>query len=416
MNSIAAMPNTANTPDLDAVRAAFPALQTEVHGHQVAYFDNAATAQKPQVVLDRIDQYYRQENANVHRGVHTMSQLATDAYEGARERMASFLGASDSREIIFTRGTTEAINLVASSFGSSFGPGDEIIVSAMEHHANIVPWQLLCERTGARLQVVPVTEDGELDIEEFPILLNARTRLVALVHVSNSLGTINPVRRIITDAHGLGVPVLLDGAQATPHAPVNVQELDVDFYCLSSHKMFGPTGVGVLYGKAEHLEAMPPWQGGGDMIEEVSFTGTTFNEIPHKFEAGTPNIAGVIGMAAAADYLETLGWSWIKQQEQDLLGYATTQLSGIEGLRIIGTAPKKAAVLSFLVGATHPYDVGSVLDRLGIAVRTGHHCTQPLMKQYGIPGTVRASFAFYNTRPEIDRLAEGLRRAAQMLA
>jgi len=345
-----------------------------------------------------------------------MSQLATDAYEGARERMASFLGASDSREIIFTRGTTEAINLVASSFGRSFGPGDEIIVSAMEHHSNIVPWQLLCERTGARLQVVPVTEDGELDIEEFPILLNARTRLVALVHVSNSLGTINPVRRIITDAHGLGVPVLLDGAQATPHAPVNVQELDVDFYCLSSHKMFGPTGVGVLYGKAEHLEAMPPWQGGGDMIEEVSFTGTTFNEIPHKFEAGTPNIAGVIGMAAAADYLETLGWSWIKKQEQDLLGYATTQLSGIEGLRIIGTAPKKAAVLSFLVGATHPYDVGSVLDRLGIAVRTGHHCTQPLMKQYGIPGTVRASFAFYNTRPEIDRLAEGLRRAAQMLA
>jgi len=416
MNSIAAMPNTANTPDLDAVRAAFPALQTEVHGHQVAYFDNAATAQKPQVVLDRIDQYYRQENANVHRGVHTMSQLATDAYEGARERMASFLGASDSREIIFTRGTTEAINLVASSFGRSFGPGDEIIVSAMEHHSNIVPWQLLCERTGARLQVVPVTEDGELDIEEFRILLNARTRLVALVHVSNSLGTINPVRRIITDAHGLGVPVLLDGAQATPHAPVNVQELDVDFYCLSSHKMFGPTGVGVLYGKAEHLEAMPPWQGGGDMIEEVSFTGTTFNEIPHKFEAGTPNIAGVIGMAAAADYLETLGWSWIKQQEQDLLAYATTQLSGIEGLRIIGTAPKKAAVLSFLVGATHPYDVGSVLDRLGIAVRTGHHCTQPLMTQYGIPGTVRASFAFYNTRPEIDRLAEGLRRAAQMLA
>ena len=416
MNSIAAMPNTANTPDLDAVRAAFPALQTEVHGHQVAYFDNAATAQKPQVVLDRIDQYYRQENANVHRGVHTMSQLATDAYEGARERMASFLGASDSREIIFTRGTTEAINLVASSFGRSFGPGDEIIVSAMEHHSNIVPWQLLCERTGARLQVVPVTEDGELDIEEFRILLNARTRLVALVHVSNSLGTINPVRRIITDAHGLGVPVLLDGAQATPHAPVNVQELAVDFYCLSSHKMFGPTGVGVLYGKAEHLEAMPPWQGGGDMIEEVSFTGTTFNEIPHKFEAGTPNIAGVIGMAAAADYLETLGWAWIKQQEQDLLAYATTQLSGIEGLRIIGTAPKKAAVLSFLVGATHPYDVGSVLDRLGIAVRTGHHCTQPLMTQYGIPGTVRASFAFYNTRPEIDRLAEGLRRAAQMLA
>lgn len=416
MNPAAAITNTAHTPDLDLVRADFPALQTEVHGHRVAYFDNAATAQKPQAVLDRIDQYYREENANVHRGVHTMSQLATDAYEGARERMASFLGASDSREIIFTRGTTEAINLVASSLGTSFGTGDEIIVSAMEHHSNIVPWQLLSERTGVKLRVVPVTDDGELDIEEFQILLNERTRLVALVHVSNSLGTVNPVRRIIADAHGLGVPVLLDGAQATPHAPVNVQELDVDFYCLSSHKMFGPTGVGVLYGKAEHLESMPPWQGGGDMIEEVSFSGTTFNEIPHKFEAGTPNIAGVIGMAAAADYLESLGWSWIKKQEQDLLEYATGQLRQIEGLRIIGTAPKKAAVVSFLIGATHPYDVGSVLDRLGIAVRTGHHCTQPLMKHYGIPGTVRASFAFYNTRSEIDRLAEGLQRAAQMLA
>lgn len=416
MNPAAVTPNTAHTPDLDLVRADFPALQTEVHGHRVAYFDNAATAQKPQAVLDRIDQYYREENANVHRGVHTMSQLATDAYEGARERMASFLGASDSREIIFTRGTTEAINLVASTLGTSFGAGDEIIVSAMEHHSNIVPWQLLSERTGVKLRVVPVTDDGELDIEEFQILLNERTRLVALVHVSNSLGTVNPVRRIIADAHGLGVPVLLDGAQATPHAPVNVQELDVDFYCLSSHKMFGPTGVGVLYAKAEHLESMPPWQGGGDMIEEVSFSGTTFNEIPHKFEAGTPNIAGVIGMAAAAEYLESLGWSWIKKQEQDLLEYATARLRQIDGLRIIGTAPKKAAVISFLIGATHPYDVGSVLDRLGIAVRTGHHCTQPLMKHYGIPGTVRASFAFYNTRSEIDRLAEGLQRAAQMLA
>ena len=416
MNPAAAITNTAHTPDLDLVRADFPALQTEVHGHRVAYFDNAATAQKPQAVLDRSDQYYREENANVHRGVHTMSQLATDAYEGARERMASFLGASDSREIIFTRGTTEAINLVASTLGTSFGAGDEIIVSAMEHHSNIVPWQLLSERTGVKLRVVPVTDDGELDIEEFQILLNERTRLVALVHVSNSLGTVNPVRRIIADAHGLGVPVLLDGAQATPHAPVNVQELDVDYYCLSSHKMLGPTGVGVLYAKAEHLESMPPWQGGGDMIEEVSFSGTTFNEIPHKFEAGTPNIAGVIGMAAAAEYLESLGWSWIKKQEQDLLEYATARLRQIDGLRIIGTAPKKAAVISFLIGATHPYDVGSVLDRLGIAVRTGHHCTQPLMKHYGIPGTVRASFAFYNTRSEIDRLAEGLQRAAQMLA
>jgi cysteine desulfurase/selenocysteine lyase len=416
MNPTAAKPNTAQTPDLDLVRAAFPALQTEVHGHQVAYFDNAATSQKPRAVLDRIDRYYCEENANVHRGVHTMSQLATEAYEGARERLASFLGASSSRQIIFTRGATEAINLLAASFGASFGAGDEIIVSAMEHHANIVPWQLLSERTGVKLRVVPVTDDGELDIEEFRILLNDRTRLVALVHVSNSLGTINPVRRIIADAHGLGIPVLLDGAQATPHAPVNLKELDVDFYCLSSHKMFGPTGVGVLYGKAELLESMPPWQGGGDMIEEVSFSGTTFNEIPHKFEAGTPNIAGAIGMAAAADYLESLGWSWIQQQELDLLEYATAQLSQIDGLRIIGTAPKKAAVISFLIGATHPYDVGSVLDRLGIAVRTGHHCTQPLMKHYGIPGTVRASFTFYNSRSEIDRLAEGLQRAAQMLA
>lgn len=416
MNPSAVSPDTAQTPDIDAVRAAFPALKTEVHGTQVAYFDNAATAQKPQIVLDRIERYYREENANVHRGVHTMSQLATDAFEGARARMAAFLGAADASEIIFTRGTTEAINLIAASFGSSFRPGDEIVLSVMEHHSNIVPWQLLAERTGAKIRVVPVTDDGELDIEEFQLLLNDRTRLVALVHVSNSLGTINPVRRIIADAHGLGIPVLLDGAQATPHAPVNVQELDVDFYCLSSHKMFGPTGVGVLYGKRKHLEAMPPWQGGGDMIEEVSFSGTTFNEIPHKFEAGTPNIAGVIGMAAAADYLESVGWDWIKQQERDLLDYATSALSRIPNLRIIGTAPRKAAVVSFLIGATHPYDVGSVLDRLGIAVRTGHHCTQPLMQHYGIPGTVRASFAFYNTRSEIDRLAEGLQRAADMLS
>lgn len=416
MNPSAAPSEPATTPDIGAIRAQFPALQTEVHGQEVAYFDNAATAQKPLAVLDRMDRYYRTENANVHRGVHTMSQLATDAYEGARACMASFLGASDQREIIFTRGTTEAINLVASTFGSRFSAGDEIILSEMEHHSNIVPWQLLAERTGARLRVVPVTDDGELDIEEFRIMLTERTRLVALVHVSNSLGTINPVRRIIADAHGMGVPVLLDGAQAAPHAAVDVQDLDVDFYCLSSHKMFGPTGVGVLYGKAEHLEAMPPWQGGGDMIEQVDFAGTTFNEIPHKFEAGTPHIAGVIGMAAAADYLESLGWNWIVKQEQDLLDYATAKLSGIDGLRIIGTAARKAAVISFLLGHAHPYDVGTVLDRMGIAVRTGHHCTQPLMKRFGVPGTVRASFAFYNTRSEIDRLAEGLERAAGMLS
>jgi len=411
-----AAPSVATHPDIGAVRAQFPALQTEVHGQEVAYFDNAATAQKPQAVLDRMDRYYRTENANVHRGVHTMSQLATDAYEGARARMASFLGADDTREIIFTRGTTEAINLVASTFGNGLSIGDEIIVSEMEHHSNIVPWQLLSERTGVKLRVVPVTDDGELDIEEFRIMLSERTKLVALVHVSNSLGTVNPVRRIIADARGMGIPVLLDGAQAVPHGPVDVKDLDVDFYCLSSHKMFGPTGVGVLYGKAEHLEAMPPWQGGGDMIEQVDFAGTTFNEIPHKFEAGTPHIAGVIGMGAAADYLEALGWDFIASREQDLLEYGTSRLASIKGLRIIGTAPKKAAVISFLLGNAHPYDVGSVLDRLGIAVRTGHHCTQPLMKRFGIPGTVRASFAFYNTREEIDRLAAGLERAAGMLS
>lgn len=411
-----AAPSTATHPDIGAIRAQFPALQTVVHGKEVAYFDNAATAQKPLAVMDRMEHYYRSENANVHRGVHTMSQLATDAYEGARTRMASFLGTPDAREVIFTRGTTEAINLVANSFGSTFSAGDEIILSEMEHHSNIVPWQLLSERTGVRLRVVPVTDDGELDLEEFQIMLSERTKLVALVHVSNSLGTVNPVRRIISDAHRMGIPVLLDGAQAVPHGPVDVKELDVDFYCFSSHKIFGPTGVGVLYGKAEHLESMPPWQGGGDMIEQVDFAGTTFNEIPHKFEAGTPHIAGVIGMGAAVEYLEGLGWDMIASREQDLLAYGTSRLASINGLRIIGTAPKKAAVISFLLGNAHPYDVGTVLDRLGIAVRTGHHCTQPLMKRYGIPGTVRASFAFYNTREEIDRLAEGLERAAGMLS
>ena len=408
------------TSELDAtrlaeVRADFPALAVEVSGQPLSYLDNAATAQKPQSVIYRLDQYYREENANVHRGVHALSQRATDAYEGARQQIADFIGASSAREIVITRGTTEAINLIAQSFGGSWGPGDEVIVSEMEHHSNIVPWQLLAERTGIKLRVVPVTEDGELDLGEFHMLLSSRTKLVALVHVSNTLGTVNPVRRIIADAHGMGVPVMLDGAQSVPHAPVNVSDLDVDFYCFSSHKLFGPTGVGVLYGKAELLEAMTPWQGGGDMIEQVDFAGTTFNEIPHKFEAGTPHIAGVIGMAAAADYVDSLGWDWIKRQEQDLLDYSTGRLQAIDGLRVVGTAPKKAAVISFLLGEAHPYDVGTVLDRLGVAVRTGHHCTQPLMKRYGIPGTVRASFAFYNTREEVDRLVSSLERAAGML-
>ncbi|MBT3449892.1 MAG: cysteine desulfurase [Bacteroidetes Order II. Incertae sedis bacterium] len=402
---------------LESIRADFPALHQEVNGQPLVYLDNAATAQKPRAVLDAISNYYERDNANVHRGVHTLSQRATDAYEGARERIARFLGASSSREIIFTKGTTDAINLVASSFGGSkLGPGDEVLISEMEHHANIVPWQLLCERIGAVLKVVPVSAEGDLIYEEFQLMLTERTKLVSLVHVSNSLGTINPVRQIIADAHSMGIPVMLDGAQAIPHGRVNVSDLDVDFYCFSSHKLFGPTGFGVLYGKASLLEDMPPYQGGGDMIEEVDFEGTTFNEIPHKFEAGTPHMAGAIATAAAIEYVEEVGFDFVAKQELELLAYATNKLKSIEGIRIIGEAKEKASVISFLVGSSHPYDVGTILDKMGIAVRTGHHCTQPLMKRFGVPGTVRASFAFYNTRAEVDRLAEALVRVSGMLS
>ena len=402
---------------LESIRADFPALHQEVNGQPLVYLDNAATAQKPRAVLDAISNYYERDNANVHRGVHTLSQRATDAYEGARERIARFLGASSSREIIFTKGTTDAINLVASSFGGSkLGPGDEVLISEMEHHANIVPWQLLCERIGAVLKVVPVSAEGDLIYEEFRLMLTERTKLVSLVHVSNSLGTINPVRQIIADAHSMGIPVMLDGAQAIPHGRVNVSDLDVDFYCFSSHKLFGPTGFGVLYGKASLLEDMPPYQGGGDMIEEVDFEGTTFNEIPHKFEAGTPHMAGAIATAAAIEYVEEVGFDFVAKQELELLAYATNKLKSIEGIRIIGEAKEKASVISFLVGSSHPYDVGTILDKMGIAVRTGHHCTQPLMKRFGVPGTVRASFAFYNTRAEVDRLAEALVRVSGMLS
>ena len=402
---------------LESIRADFPALHQEVNGQPLVYLDNAATAQKPRAVLDAISNYYERDNANVHRGVHTLSQRATDAYEGARERIARFLGASSSREIIFTKGTTDAINLVASSFGGSkLGPGDEVLISEMEHHANIVPWQLLCERIGAVLKVVPVSAEGDLIYEEFRLMLTERTKLVSLVHVSNSLGTINPVRQIIADAHSMGIPVMLDGAQAIPHGKVNVSDLDVDFYCFSSHKLFGPTGFGVLFGKASLLEDMPPYQGGGDMIEEVDFEGTTFNEIPHKFEAGTPHMAGAIATAAAIEYVEEVGFDFVAKQELELLAYATNKLKSIEGIRIIGEAKEKASVISFLVGSSHPYDVGTILDKMGIAVRTGHHCTQPLMKRFGVPGTVRASFAFYNTRAEVDRLAEALVRVSGMLS
>ena len=402
---------------ISRVRSDFPALNQRVHDLPLAYLDNAATAQKPHAVLEAIEMYYRKDNSNVHRGVHTLSQRATDAYESARSRIAEFIGASSTREIIFTKGTTESINLVASSLGGSIlSAGDEVLISAMEHHSNIVPWQLICAKTGASLQVANVTETGELDYADFQSKLSPKTKLVAIAHVSNSLGSINPIERIVADAHALNIPVLLDGAQAVPHLHVDVSDLGVDFYCFSSHKLFGPTGFGVLYGQEAILDRMPPYQGGGDMIDQVDFSGTTYNELPHKFEAGTPHIAGAIGLAAALDYVERVGFDIIQRQEEDLLKYATQGLMSIPSVRIIGQASDKASVVSFLIGKIHPYDVGSILDRLGIAVRTGHHCTQPLMKLLGIPGTVRASFAFYNTRAEVDRLVEGVRRAQTMLS
>jgi cysteine desulfurase/selenocysteine lyase len=402
--------------DIEKIRADFPALNQTVYDHPLVYLDNAATAQKPRAVIDRMVDYYARENSNVHRGVHYLSQRATDAYEGAREGIRAFINARSTREVILTAGTTGSINLVASSYGlATLKPGEEIIVSRMEHHSNIVPWQLLCERTGARLRVIPVDDRGALIYEDYQRLLTDRTRLVAVAHVSNALGTINPVEQMIEDAHGLDIPVLLDGAQAMPHMAVDVQALDCDFYCFSSHKMFGPTGVGVLYGKEALLERMPPYQGGGDMIESVSFERTTYNELPHKFEAGTPNIAGTIGLGAAVDYLNGIGYEAIERHEHDVFSYATERLAEIDGLRLFGTADHKASVASFLVGDIHPYDAGTILDRLGIAVRTGHHCTQPLMRRFGIPGTVRASFAFYNSRADVDALVEGLRKVQQML-
>lgn len=407
---------TTSLIDLQTLRADFPALSTPVYDTTVAYLDNAATAQKPRAVIDRISRYYEMENANVHRGVHFMSQLATNAYEGARADIGAFLGVEDVGEIVFTRGTTEAINLVASSWGRMhLHPGANVVVTEMEHHSNIVPWQLICQETGASLRVVRVTDEGEIDYEDYERALAEGAAIVSVVHVSNSLGTINPVKRMIDDAHSMGVPVLVDGAQAVPHGSVDVKALGCDFYCFSSHKLFGPTGVGVLYGRRDLLESMPPWQGGGDMIEEVDFGGTTYNHLPHKFEAGTPHIAGVVGLAAAMEYVQSVGFDAIQRAEADLLAYAVERLGTVEGIRFVGTAERKAPVVSFLVGNTHPYDVGSIIDRLGVAVRTGHHCTQPLMKRLGIPGTVRASMAFYNTRDEIDRLVTGVARASAML-
>lgn len=387
----------------------FPILQTSLYGKPLVYLDNAATTQKPFSVIEAENYYYRNDNANVHRGIHALSQRATDAYEAARVKVQQLINAANSNEIIFVRGTTEAINLVAQSYGRGrFKVGDEIILSQMEHHSNIVPWQILCEQTGASLRVIPVNNIGELEFEAYNRLLSPRTRLVAVGHVSNALGTINPVRAIIDLAHARGVPVLLDGAQAIAHLPVDVQALDCDFYAFSGHKLYGPTGVGVLYAKSALLEAMPPYQGGGDMIRSVSFEGTTYNTIPYKFEAGTPNIAGVIGLGAAVDYISGIGFDALLANEAELLTYATEALGSISGLRIIGNAQDKIGILSFVLDGVHAHDIGTVLDRQGVAIRTGHHCTMPLMERLGIAATARASFALYNTKSEVDKLVAAI--------
>lgn len=399
------------TFNVSEIRKQFPVLNRKIHGKPLIYFDNAATSQKPQSVIQALADYYNHYNANIHRGIHTLAEEATRAYEHTRELAAGFINAPSAQEIIFVRGVTEAINLVAASYGRSFlKAGDEIIISGLEHHSNIVPWQLVCEQTGAKLKVIPVTDAGEIDLLAYRQMLNERSRLVAVNHASNSLGTINPVKEIIALAHQAGAVVLIDGAQAGAHLPIDVQELDCDFYCLSSHKMYGPTGTGILYGKKHLLEKMPPYQGGGEMIKEVTFEKTTWNELPYKFEAGTPNIADVIAFGKALEFIQQTGRAAIEQHEQALLSYATEKISKLPGVRIIGTAPLKVSVLSFVIDGIHPFDAGQLLDARGIAVRTGHHCTQPLMDRFGIEGTVRASFAVYNTFEEIDALAEGLKR------
>jgi cysteine desulfurase / selenocysteine lyase len=405
------------TPNIqEAIINQFPILNTEVRGGKLVYFDNGATTQKPQCVIDAITKYYQQENSNIHRGVHYLSQLATEKFEVTRKSVKAFLGAKHEHEIIFTRGTTEGINLVAQCFGRRFvTPGDEIIITAMEHHSNIVPWQMMCEERGAQLKVIPFHPNGELDLDAYDRLLSDKTRLVAVTHVSNTLGTINPVKQIIDKAHQAGAKVLLDGAQAVAHMPVDVSELDVDFYVFSSHKLFGPTGVGVLYGKERLLEAMPPYQGGGDMIKTVTLEKTTYNDLPHKFEAGTPHISGVIGLNEAISFVNEIGFESIHLLEDNLLKYGVSELSKIDGMEFFGTAKHKASLISFNLKGAHPFDVGTILDQLSIAVRTGHHCTQPIMDYYQILGTVRASFALYNTTEEIDKLAEGLRKASRML-
>ena len=403
------------TLDIAAIRNDFPILRSQVNGKPLVYFDNAATTQKPQVVIDALTDYYTNLNANVHRGVHNLSQRATDAFEATREAVRTHINAAHTHEIIFTKGTTESINLVAQSFTRFVKEGDNIIISAIEHHSNIVPWQLLAARTGASLRIIPVNDAGELEIEKLDELLDERTKLVAVNHISNALGTINPIKAIIAKAHATGTAVLIDGAQALPHMRVDVQDLDADFYAFSGHKVFGPTGVGVLYGKTFWLEKLPPYQGGGEMIKEVTLQKSTWADLPHKFEAGTPNIEGVIALKPAIDYINAIGLDAIAAYENELLAYGTEKLSSIDGLHIIGTAAQKASVISFVVDGTHPYDLGMILDKLGIAVRTGHHCTQPIMDRFGIHGAARASFAFYNTMEEIDALVAGVERAVTML-
>jgi cysteine desulfurase/selenocysteine lyase len=414
--SIAAKP-VSSAFDVERVRADFPILQQTVHGKPLVYLDNAATSQKPRAVIDAISRYYEGTNANIHRAVHHLSEQATEEYEAARVTAQKFINAASPTEIIFVRGTTEGINLVAQTYGrAQIHAGDEVVITDMEHHSDIVPWQLLCEDRGAKLRVVPINDRGELILEEFEKLLGPKTKLVGVTHVSNALGTINPIRRIVEMAHSHGVPVLVDGAQAVPHMKVDVQALDCDFYAFSGHKVYGPTGIGVLYGKKALLEAMPPYQGGGDMILSVTFEKTTYNRLPYKFEAGTPDIAGVIGLGAALEYVSGLGIENIGAHEHDLLDYATAAVSAIPGIKLIGTAREKAGVLSFTLDNIHPHDIGTILDQEGIAIRTGHHCSQPVMKRFGVDSTARASFAMYNTKQEVDALVRGIQKVREVFA
>jgi cysteine desulfurase / selenocysteine lyase len=402
--------------DIQKIRADFPILSQKVNGKSLVYFDNGATSQKPQVVIDAIANYYQEINANIHRGVHTLSQLATDAYEVSRAKVQNHINAKHAHEVLFTSGTTFGINLVANGFASILKPGDEVLVSSLEHHSNIVPWQMLCERTGATLKVIPMNDEGELIMSEYDKLLSSKTKIVTVNHISNALGTINPIEYMIEKAHEVGAAILIDGAQAVPHLKPDVQALDCDFYVFSGHKMCGPTGTGILYGKEAWLNKLPPYQGGGEMIKEVTFEKTTYAELPHKFEAGTPNIAGGIVLGTAIDYMNEIGFENIQKQELELLEYGTKRLLEIEGLKIFGTAAKKTSVISFNIEGIHPYDIGTIIDKLGIAVRTGHHCAQPIMNFFEIPGTIRASFSFYNTTEEIDLMVEAVKKAQLMLS